>query len=76
MQICGRGLSVLGRGKIGAAVGDPAGFAVCVDVLLLFALPESSLGMLAVRPSFVLSACEVMVGCETTERPCLLPSAQ
>lgn len=76
VQMCGRGLSVLGRGKVVVVVGDPAGFAVWVEVLLLFALPESSLGMLAVRPSFVASACEDMVGCEAARRQCWLGSAQ
>lgn len=94
VQMCGRGLSVLGRGKVVVVVGDPAGFAVWVEaaiacqlahcvlrqreysLLLLFALPESSLGMLAVRPSFVASACEDMVGCEAARRQCWLGSAQ
>jgi len=59
--MCGRGLSVLGRGNVGAAAGDVAGFAVCTEVLLLFALPESSLGVLVVRACLVFSAWEAMV---------------
>jgi len=58
--MCGRGLSVFGAGKV-AAVGDGAGFAVCTEVLLLFALPESSLGVLVVRACLVFSAWEAMV---------------
>lgn len=40
VQICGRGLSVLGRGKVGAAVGDPAGFAVWVEATIAWQLAD------------------------------------
>jgi hypothetical protein len=34
VQMCGRGLSVLGGGKVAAAVGDAAGFAVWLDAAI------------------------------------------
>jgi hypothetical protein len=34
VQMCGRGLSVLGCGKVAAAVGDAACFAVCLEAAI------------------------------------------
>jgi len=62
VQMCGRGLSVFGGGKVGAGTTcDVSGFAVWMEVLLLLPLlPESSLGVLVGLARCVLLICEDM----------------